>query len=211
MFVPPAGYTPTEEDVAPLHVDDNNGIVTFTDKFPYLGTVINSALTDDDDVRHRKQCAAAAFGQLKQNMFCSEYASESLSRAQKGKLFKTFVLGTLLFGCELWCLTTSLRQELSKFYNNCVRSMCNVTRRYIAHTTHGKLDSLYDALGIQSLDYYLLNRRLRWAGHVARMPQVRIPRRLLTSWVDHPRVGHGASRLSPMGTAWPMTSTSQAS
>src|SRR6056297_3136385 len=141
---------------------DNNGIVTFTDKFPYLGTVINSALTDDDDVRHRKQCATAAFGQLKQNMFCSEYASESLSRAQKGKLFKTFVLGTLLFGCELWCHTTSLRQELCKFYNNCVRSMCNVTRRYIAHTTHGKLDSLYDALGVQSLYYDLLNRRLGW-------------------------------------------------
>ena len=49
---------------------------------------------------------------------------------------------------------------------------------------------------------YLLQRRLNWAGHVYRMDFNRLPRKLLSSWVDHPRprgrpqahYGHGLAR-----------------
>ena len=34
-------------------------------------------------------------------------------------------------------------------------------------------------------------RQLRWLGHVRRMPQDRLPRRLLTSWVCNPRTQGG--------------------
>lgn len=46
---------------------------------------------------------------------------------------------------------------------------------------------LYDKLGVQTMDYYLNTRYIRWAGHVARMPESRLPRRMLTAWVDNPR------------------------
>ena len=57
-------------------------------------------------------------------------------------------------------------------------------------------------LGLKALDFCLAQRRLRWAGHVYRMSCDRLPRRLLTSWVDHPRprgrpqfhYGHGLAR-----------------
>jgi hypothetical protein len=49
--------------------------------------------------------------------------------------------------------------------------------------------SLLERLDVGSFNsYYNYNRRLlRWAGHVARMPMDRMPRKLLTGWVEHSR------------------------
>ena len=40
---------------------------------------------------------------------------------------------------------------------------------------------------LETLDFYVELRQLRWAGHVARMGYERTPRKFLTSWVAHPR------------------------
>ena len=48
--------------------------------------------------------------------------------------------------------------------------------------------ALEQRLGISSFETYLVRRRLRWLGHVRRMPWHRLPRKLLTSWVAEPRV-----------------------
>ena len=42
-------------------------------------------------------------------------------------------------------------------------------------------------LRLETLDFYVELRKLRWAGHVARMGYERIPRKFLTSWVHNPR------------------------
>ena len=51
--------------------------------------------------------------------------------------------------------------------------------------------ALEQRLGISSFETYLVRRRLRWLGHVRRMPWHRLPRKLLTSWVAEPRVPGG--------------------
>jgi hypothetical protein len=64
--------------------------------------------------------------------------------------------------------------------------MCRIT---IAHTIRHRLSSasLFKRLSIKPFDKYYNRRILRWAGHVARMPFTRAPRKVLTSWVDNPR------------------------
>jgi hypothetical protein len=62
--------------------------------------------------------------------------------------------------------------------------------------------NLEHRLRLEPFDFYLARRRLRWAGHVSRMPMSRLPRLLLSSWVDHKRpqqrpqftYGHGLKR-----------------
>ncbi len=51
--------------------------------------------------------------------------------------------------------------------------------------------ALEQRLGISSFETYLVRRRLRWLGHVRRMPWHRLPRKLLTSWVSSPRMAGG--------------------
>ena len=40
---------------------------------------------------------------------------------------------------------------------------------------------------METIDHYISLRKLRWAGHIARMPTDRLPRKFLTSWIRRPR------------------------
>ena len=51
--------------------------------------------------------------------------------------------------------------------------------------------SLQKRTGLFSIEYYLASRTLLWAGHVARMPKSRLPKRLMLSWVHEPRIEGG--------------------
>ena len=42
---------------------------------------------------------------------------------------------------------------------------------------------LRSRLGLQTIDVYISRRQLGWAGHLARMPFERLPRKMLSSWV----------------------------
>ena len=189
MFYPAAGYTPTDNDTLPLCVDDHHGIVTFTDQFRYLGAIISSSLTDDAEITNRIRSAAAAFGSLQRWVFGQSFGSKSLPLSSKGKLYGSLVLGILLYGCESWVLTQPLLQRLHTFHNGCVRSMTGRAARVSdgEHARRRALAPLYSALGLTSIDKYISNRKLRWAGHVMRMDMSRLPRKFMTAWVDVPR------------------------
>jgi len=51
--------------------------------------------------------------------------------------------------------------------------------------------SLQKRTGVFSIEYHLANRTLLWAGHVARMPKSRLPKRPMLSWVYEPRIAGG--------------------
>ncbi len=59
----------------------------------------------------------------------------------------------------------------------------------MAHTMLHRITSksLLERLGVGSFDSYYNRRLLRWAGHVARIPIDRRPRKLLTGWVEQAR------------------------
>ena len=52
-------------------------------------------------------------------------------------------------------------------------------------------EGLQKRTGVFSLEHYLASRTLLWAGHVARMPKNRLPKRLMLSWIREPRVAGG--------------------
>ena len=87
------------------------------------------------------------------------------------------------------------------FHNNCVRALCSVTMWHVQEYKISQAN-LEHRLLLEHFDLYLARRRLRWAGHVGRMPMYRLPRLLLSSWVDHTHpqqrpqftYGHGLKR-----------------
>ena len=51
--------------------------------------------------------------------------------------------------------------------------------------------SLQMRTDVFSIEYYLASRTLLWAGPVARMPENRLPKRVMLSWVHEPRIEGG--------------------
>ena len=50
-----------------------------------------------------------------------------------------------------------------------------------------RAEYIYERLGVQSIEYYIRVRTLRWVGHEARRDKSRLPRRLPTAWVANSR------------------------
>ena len=201
VYFPPPGVLPTDDDISPLRVDDHRGIVTFTDRFRYLGSILCSSLTDDAEVGHRIAAAGAVFAQLQQRVFRTDFGNRQLPQRTKGKFYSSFVLSILLYGCESWLLTTPLLNELKTFHHRCVRAKCGVSRCDVRE--HGGHVALFTRLNVPCVERLISNRKLRWAGHVARMDiRDRLPRKLLLAWVkdvSRPRgrvfsYGHDLSR-----------------
>lgn len=114
------------------------------------------------------------------------FSKKDIDLKVKGQIYSSLVLSVLLYGSETWALREDLAQRLRSFHHRCARTMCRVT---MAHTIRCKIktSSLLERLGIQTVENYYHRRLLRWAGHVARMDENRMPRKLITGWVAHPR------------------------
>ena len=179
MFFPAPGKKYEDADTSNVQVD--NGYYTFTKKFKYLGSIITTDLKADTDIATRIRSAAGAF-----NIMRHVLRDRRVKAKEKGEIYTTIVGSILLYGSECWAIRNDLMRKLERFHNQCVRAMCHVTRRE-QWSKRISNDELQEQLGVTSMKEMVTRRMLRWAGHVARMSMERLPRKLLTGWVEHPR------------------------
>ena len=168
----------------------NGRHIPIVDEFVYLGSTVARDCSDGEDVKSRIDKAGDAFGALRKSLLSSGH----VSYAAKKFVYTRLVLTILLYGSESWCLTEELLRELRTFHRRCVRAMCRVNRLH-TRTHRITTQSLLDRLKLSSIDDYITTRQLRWAGHVARMPFNRLPRKMLSCWVRHKRP-RGAPRFT---------------
>lgn len=174
------------DSIAPIKVD--GGLVHFTDTFKYLGSVISADLSDDADCDARILAASGAFGALRTRIF----EDRRVPLQAKRMAYQALVLNVLFYGCEAWALSSYMERRLKAFHHRCIRSMTGYTLRMgrVVHSITGRRTrhfTLLSRLRLAPMDVLLHRRRLQWLGHVYRMPTTRLPRRLLSSWLPHPR------------------------
>jgi hypothetical protein len=97
-----------------------------------------------------------------------------LSRNVKVKIYKTIILPVVLYGCETWSLTLRDEHRLRVFENRGLRRIFGPKREEGTgewRKFHNEeLHHLYSSPDIIRQDK---SRRMRWAGHVARMREER--------------------------------------
>jgi hypothetical protein len=93
----------------------------------------------------------------------------ALSKNLKIKIYRTIILPVVLYGCETWSLTLREERRLRVFEN---MVLMQVFGRKRGEVTGNGENYIMRSLGIYSLPNIVRvvkSRRMRWAGHVARM------------------------------------------
>jgi len=87
----------------------------------------------------------------------------------KIKIYRTIILPVVLYGCEIWSLILREKRKLRVFENMVLRIFGprrdDVTGEW-RRLHNEELNDLYSTLNIVRV---IKSRRIRWAGHVARM------------------------------------------
>jgi hypothetical protein len=97
----------------------------------------------------------------------------------KIKIYKTVILPVVLYGCETWSLPVGEEHRLRVFENRVLRKIFGPKREEDGSWRklhNDELHSLYSSLNIVRV---IKPRRMRWAGHVARMGEGRGVYRIL--------------------------------
>jgi hypothetical protein len=107
-------------------------------------------------------------------------SSRLLSQNVKMKIYRTIILTVVLYGCKTWSLRLREECRLRVFENKVLRRIFGPKRDEVTgewRRLHNK--ELYTLYSSPDVVRVMKSRRLRWAGHVARMGERRGAYRIL--------------------------------
>jgi len=107
-------------------------------------------------------------------------SSSLLSKNLKIKIYRTIILPVVLYGCENWSLTLREERRLRVFENRVLRRVFGPKRDEVTgewRKLHN--EELSDLYSLPNILRVVKSRRMRWAGHVARMRKGRWVHRVL--------------------------------
>ncbi|KAJ4425841.1 hypothetical protein ANN_27467 [Periplaneta americana] len=145
------------------------------EKFKYLGATVTNINDTREEMKRRINMGNACYYSVEKLL-----SSSLLSKNLKVRIYKTVILPVLLYGCETWTLTLREEHRLRVFENKVLRKIFGAKRDEVTgewrklHNT--ELHALYSSPDIIR---NIKSRRLRWAGHVARMGESRNAYRVL--------------------------------
>ena len=151
------------------------------DSFKYLGSQVAADEGCERDVLHRMNDGNKACEALK-----SVLSNRGLGIKAKKCLYEGVIVPTAFYGAEAWGMRSAERSKVNVLEMKCLRSFVGVSRNLEVRRGKGiemELASRAD------------QRVLRWLGHVKRMEEYRMARRVLMTEVsgarvrDRPRLG----------------------
>ena len=92
------------------------------DKFTYLGSTLFMVVHIDDEVNARSAKASAAFGRLRRSI----WDRSGIRLDTKLKLYRSVVLPTLLYACEIWTVYQRHAKRLNHFHISCLRKLLKI-------------------------------------------------------------------------------------
>jgi hypothetical protein len=145
------------------------------EQFKYLGTTLTNRNSIQAEIKSRLKSGNAYYHSLQDLL-----SSNLLSSNTKIKICRTVILPVVLYGCETWCLTQREEHRLRVFENRVLRRIFRTKGDEVTgewgRLYKKELNNLYSSPNIIRV---IKSRRMRWAGHVARMGEWRGAYRIL--------------------------------
>jgi hypothetical protein len=103
-------------------------------------------------------------------VFCTGVRRTYNLKNLKIRIYKLIILPVVLYGCEIWSLTLREEHRLRVFEKRVLRRIFGLKRVEVTGEWRKLHDEeLRDLYSSPSIIRIIKRRRMRWAGHVARM------------------------------------------
>jgi hypothetical protein len=133
-------------------------------KLRYLWTTLTNQNDIHDEMKSRLNSGNACYYSV-QNLLSIRRLSKNL----KIKIYKTIILPVVLYGCETWSITLREEHRLRVFENRVLRKIYGPKREEDGSWRKLHNDELHNLYSSPNTVRVIKSRRMRWAGHVARM------------------------------------------
>jgi len=143
-----------------------------TKNFVYLGSTISDSARIDSEITFRMGKASAAYAKLRERLWDNHHVSIRV----KCRVYRAVVLSALLYGAETW---TIYRSQVKKLHGYMMRHLRGILK--ISWKDKVTNEEIYRRTGLSPIADLLIERNLRWTGHIQRMGTERLPRQLLYS------------------------------
>ena len=135
-----------------------------------LGSTLCRSANIDAEVNNRIAKASSSFGRLKKTV----WERRGISQRNKIKVYRAVVLTTLLYGCETWTVYRRCEKQLQQFHLRCLRNIFKIRWQDKIPNTE-----VLERAELPSIMTTMRKALTRWADHVLRMSDSRIPKQLL--------------------------------
>uniref|UniRef100_A0A8D8PVV0 Craniofacial development protein 2 n=1 Tax=Cacopsylla melanoneura TaxID=428564 RepID=A0A8D8PVV0_9HEMI len=162
-----------------LQIDQRifKGVTTFK----YLGNLIDNEAQCTTSIKDRIQAGFKAF-YANINLL----KNKLLNRSAKMQIYKTLIRPVVTYGSETWTLTVADRERLRRFERKIIRKIYGGVKEnneWRIRYNH----ELNDILENKDIVRFIKSRRIQWFGHLQRMDDSRMPKRILNAKVYNPR------------------------
>ena len=158
-----------------------NTLLEVVDSFVYLGSKVTQTGSLDSEIAARIQSAAASFGNLSERV----WRQHNITPHTKVMVYRAFVITSLLYTSESWTTYAHHIKTLERFHQKCLRHILNIKWQAMVPDTE-----VLSLAGLPSIECLITLNRLRWAGHLVRLDDTRIPKILFFG-----EIAHGKRRL----------------
>ena len=157
-----------------MNVSMEGGRMEEVGSYKYLGVNVTEDGKMKEEVSHR-------IGEARRVAGCVQkiWKRSGVSMEAKVGMYERIVEPTLLYGSEVWMLNTNERKKVEAVENNCLRSICGVRRIERVRNVEVRRRSGKSVSIGEKMDQSVL----RWFGHVERMEDDRLVKRVYDSEV----------------------------
>ena len=145
------------------------------ENFKYLCVILNEDNNHQTDLQERIECANRTYFMLQKF-----FRNKNISKKLKLRLKNTIIGTTLTYASENWMLTKRERKEMNIFEGKLYRRILGPV--YDNEKENWRIltnKEIYVMVRKPTITETIRLKRLRWFGHVQRMEENRIPKRVL--------------------------------
>ena len=148
----------------------------------YLGSFLDT----ESDIKRRKVLAMNAYNELKYI-----FENKKVSLTVKLRIFKWHIESIFMYNSELWTVTKKLESTIDVFQRNILRKILNI--RWPDKISN---DKLYEKTKESPWSKTVKKRRLKWYGHLIRLPEETPAKQALREAQKASRKPRGGQKLT---------------